>query len=889
MALSLRSSSRVSRPLRAAIVLLSFAAAVLGGCEQAPPRGLVSRADLAPPPPAPPLTRDSGSAPERGVADQRSDRSEAIDMGDRSAEEAGVGPVDQGPALPDFAPVEEVPEEGIPSAGVTGVLSSGGKSWVFWGEGPRLWRRVVGRDHRFTGPGEIVAELDVAGQLMRDEGADAETPGEEPEGDEAEDSGAARDDLGTSGDLGGLAAPGAPLAFVATALVGELPWVAYGASDGPSYLLAADFPQEAQTRIELPFRGVVRLTGVDGRLLVVGRLDGGALGWLFVDGLALTPLIEDPIGLTLPDDLTTLGGSAVLRYNTAGQCVYLDRAGALVGNAPCVSANGVFFGNAERPMLSYQRLSARAAELNVASLLKADDDFAYGVLRLVGGEVLDFPNDNGTRSVVGLTFAQEGTAQRLILLSADGLRQSSESWVSWPFEGARAVLDRGDVALVVNFREDAPPRLERLALEANLFEGDEPFGIELDPRCRPTLERCDWVDQNCDGLEDNGLCCAVGYFENEHDFTVSRDPDTPLEFLISDVENLDAARVAIRVGEAQWQIWFLLYRNAFRGSSQLLYKGEIQGAHEGFGLVSAGGRSALIARDGEGRWTSFWHYDGLASERKEPEPLRCARPLALDLVGDSPTATAPVLICSDRLIQLRSDRNPETRVFEANREIGGLHDSIEEIEWATITRHGGGQSSTVYGYRASDDGRWQIRKTILSFSAGEEIVARGRDSLSVPLNLSEADSAFPIFGHQSALAPAPPLLQLRGSAARPEPYLLLPFENGYSWQRVVTSKDLTGAQYARLIRKFVTAGPLESGAPGEREVTGFWVIDLPEDGTRINLWSTLPAFSWEGPAPHWALLQGSYSDYIVLLGEDAADPDRRRWKIATRQVTRCSF
>ena len=877
MALFPRSSAHASRSLRATLALLFFATVAISGCEQAPSRGVVTRTDQAPPLPPPPPAQDSMMAPDRSVVDQRPDRSFAGDMGDQMMEESGVGPADQGPAAPDFAPVEEVPEEGIPSFAVTGVLSGGGKSWIFWGEGPRLWRRVVGLDHQFTGPGEIVAQLDASGRLMQNE-----TVGMEGSEDSAGDRGAEGDDLGTAGDLG-AEVPGAALAFVETALVGELPWVAYGANDGPSYLLAADFPREEQTRIELPFQGSVRLAGVDGRLLVVGRLPSGAIGWLFVDNLVPTPLIEDPIGLEFPDDLTTLGGSAVLRYSSAGQCVYLDRAGGLIGNAPCVSASGVFFGDAERPMLSYQRLNARTAELNVASLLKADDDFAYGVLRLVGGEVLDFPNDNGTRSVVGLTFLQEGTSQRLILLSASSLRQSVESWMSWPFEGARAILDRGEFALVVHFREDGPPRLERLALEANIFAEDDPFGIELDPRCRPTLERCDWVDQNCDGLEDNGLCCAVSYFENEHEFTLSRDPEIPLEFFVSDVENIDAARVAIRVGEDRWQIWFLLYRNAFRGSSQLLYKGEIQGAHEGFGLVSAGGRSALIARDGEGTWTSFWHYDGLSSERKEPEALRCTRPLALDLVGDSPTATAPILICNDRLIQLRSDRNPETRIFEANREIAGLHDSIEEIEWATITRHGGGQSSTVYGYRASDDGRWQIRKTILSFSAGEEIVARGRDSLSVPLNLSEEDSTFPIFGHQSALAPAPPLLQLRGTEEHPEPYLLLPFENSYSWQRVVTSKTLTGAQYARLIRKFVTAGPLEGGE------TGFWVIDLPEDGTRINLWSTLPAFSWEGPVPHWALLQGSYADYIVLLGEDAADPDRRRWKIATRQVTRCSF
>ncbi|MEE2645566.1 MAG: hypothetical protein VYD19_11590 [Myxococcota bacterium] len=826
------------------------------------------------------LGRDRSAVVDRRVSSMEDaaplDRAPS-DLGeDHGSEDRGGAPIDRAPAT-DFSPVETDPEQGIPTFTTTVVVSGSGKSWLVWGEGPRLWRRVINSAGRFQGPGEIIATLSES---------EVESEGGLDQGTERTDRGADAGALEDSGVIDDLGTRGGErvISFVRGVLVGETPWIAYGDATGPAQLLTADFPNEEQSRHVLPLSGPVSLTALDGRLFVVGDTPTAGLAWLFVTEEGLGELLADPLGLGRPDAVGALGGNALLRYEEPGQCVHIDRTGALIGNAPCISATGEFFGDAQRPFLSYHRLSSRESRLKVVSLFKTDDDLAYNVLTLDGDEVLNFQNDGGSRALVGLPSRQasESVDRRLLILSAAGLRQSQESWPRWPFPNARAVIDRGNEALVVRFREEAPPLLERISMGENLFADGQPFEIDLDPRCRPTLERCDWIDQDCDELIDDGLCCASGDFDNSHEFVLNRDSDVPFQLFVSDVENLDAARLAIRVAEDQWQVWFLLYRNQFRLSSQLLYKGLIRGAHEGFGFVSAGGRSALIARDSEGSWTAFWHYDGLPSERKEPEPLRCERPLALDVVGDTPSSTSPVLICSDRLIQLRSDRNPDTRAFEENREIPGLHDSIEEIEWATITRHGGGQSSTVYGYRASDDNRWLVRKTFLAFGAEETISARGRDVLTPPLNLSQGDSVFPIYAHQSALAINPPLLQLREGEGRILPHLLLPFENGYRWQQVITGGSVEDARYARLLKKLVTVGPV-----AERE-TGFWVIDLSDTlGERVNLWSTTPAFTWSGPRPYWALLQGNYSNYILILGEVDGIPNR--WRVATRQVTRCEF
>ena len=149
---------------------------------------------------------------------------------------------------------------------------------------------------------------------------------------------------------------------------------------------------------------------------------------------------------------------------------------------------------------------------------------------------------------------------------------SEEGWPEWPYESVRLVTRRDREAWVYLFDDTHAPRRIRVPLQVNSFVERAPFGLTVDLGCRPTVERCDGVDNNCDGVIDDGLCCETDRAPVEAYFVPSAPPQA---FFVTDVEAADSSRYAVRVAEDRWEIWAIYYGYSSRNMISL---GVIEGA-----------------------------------------------------------------------------------------------------------------------------------------------------------------------------------------------------------------------------------------------------------------------------------------------------------------------
>jgi hypothetical protein len=684
-------------------------------------------------------------------------------------------------------------------------------------------------------------------------------------------------------------------------------WVMMSAPSAPSAPgLLFELNDHPPAPLSLPLSARLEVLPFERGLLISGlSLEGQGAGWLWLDpnapaalNSALSP-ITGPDPWPAPSSLGLVSGRPWLRFDEAGQCVGLNAELQPVVNNPCLRGEGALLTDGVSSYLTFTRPGEDGVIVSLAH--QPDLAASYEVASLRAGESgltgHSFARQPHRRAVLGVRLVEEEDAQlrdRLMIIEPSGLWVSEEGWARWPYEGARLITRAGQEAWVFEFSPSEPPIRHVVPLQANTFRERTPFGLSVDDRCRPSAEICDELDNNCDGIVDNGVCCAPFRAPLEALFTPL---DEPTDFFVADVEDKLATRIVVRTAEARWEAWNLYYPTGSLGT-RLYYQGLITGAHEGFGFNAAGGYSALLARDDEDAWSIFWHYSNPSTPVKAPEPLGCERVLDFGVMGFLPASTSPFVICDDRIIHVRSDRDPETDALLPNVSHEAPLAAFPSLEWATITRHfNRGTSSVLFAFE-SLSGSWEVNKLSLNLAANQ-LNVQVSTSVTARLGLNPNERPSPMYLHSDEAPGVPgdfPVLRLtptsqsegntEGNAKSISASVHLPSagQSGQAaWRDVQMGGALEEVQYAELQGKVMGA---RRTAPDE---VSFWVVDLQSD-EELNLWSSAPAIVWRSPTGpegvnkmRWRLIRGDYRNYLALL----SPRDNGAWAVTLYSVMSC--
>jgi hypothetical protein len=664
----------------------------------------------------------------------------------------------------------------------------------------------------------------------------------------------------------------------------------------------------------LPFAPQVRISTFEDQLLIVGMSSQSShLIWMALsasDLISASISVEEialfydsSVSWPIPDAIGWVSGQAVLRFDDVGQCLYLTPRFNVAGSTPCIPSKGNFLSAlSESVMLlldetgTLKATTANAPNLEssylIAQLQLADD--IEGKVNPVFGPFLS----STRRSVfLGRPFdddTDEGLLDRLIVAEPLGLWMSDLKWAEWPYPNTKAITRRQREAWVYVFDAQYQPRRISVPLQVNKFVERTPFGLTHDPNCRPTVERCDEVDNNCDGVVDNGLCCATGRSPYEGYFIPSA---PPREFFVTDVENADASRYAVRVGDDRWEIWAIYYGASSRN---LVSFGTIEGAHDALGFTAAGGYSVLVAKDADGAWRAFWNHSDSNASLKEPELLNCDRALAMSNVGNLATSSSPAVVCNDRVIHLRADRDAEDVLLPIETHLGPFS-TLPEPEWATFIRHSSrGESSFNIAFRSLAGESWEVNKVSVSKGVGGRLSFGVPQSLNGRLDIDGQVRPNPIYLHRDDSPGFPgalPYLQINDD--RNAAQINIPRESGRKWTPVVFGRSVDRIDYTELPSKLVASAEHEDGLAHD-----FYIMDV-KNYDSLSPWVTKPTFTWQTPrlddeeSPTepvpilWSLIHGNYYNYIATLFEagdqtdDGASLPRGVWALRLYSVTQC--
>ena len=377
---------------------------------------------------------------------------------------------------------------------------------------------------------------------------------------------------------------------------------------------------------------------------------------------------------------------------------------------------------------------------------------------------------------------------------------------------------------------------------------------------------------------------------------------------MSDVEFADASRFVFRTGERRWESWGFYYPTSTRGALLASF-GLIEGAHDALGWTAAGGYSALVARDDAGAWRVFWNHSNPSAPLKGPEPLGCERALALGTIGYATTAASPFVVCADKVVHVRADRDPVTDALMPITPYPAPLSPFPPLEWATTTRHySRGESSFTFAFE-SLSGTWEVNKLSVTQSAGA-LNFQLATNISARLGYGGAARPDPIYLHRDDAPGVPgvfPTLQVRDAArdagvteARPlsgytpaSARVHMPkagVTGAAAWRPALLGGDADEVQYSELHGKLVATRRLSD------DTVGFWVVDVAKY-EELNLWSTAPSIVWTSPTGpsgaaqmRWRLIRGDYYNYISVLAPHALGAGAQGadvWSITLYSVLQC--
>ncbi len=815
---------------------------------------------------------------------------------DAQPPDAAPPPIDMAPpdAAVDLGPIGPAVEP--PDHRLVTVVRRADETWFVWvgAEGDLLRLRVDG-DGR-VGPAEVV-----------------ETPGVRPERVLALD-------------------------------VDGYPWVAYGAEESSIVLFQVDLPRRTRQVLD-GLRGPPLLAAAGDGVLVIGRTGEGALSWQRVDNdLTIEAPYVDGLGLPLPDAAAGVPAGVVLAYDGPGQCVQIDDGDwRPSGNFLCPGGQMQILSDGQQAFTSRVYTFGNDQSVGVRPLYAREDDYRVGFYEVSTGT--RFQAEGARRAVVSARI-YDGV-RRLVasVIEPGGVWETVETWADiteWPFDRIRAMTRRtlpdlavegqcddgaacfvdGDCAigacaggvpaehmLALDFRADGRPRVRRYPM-ARRAVGQPPFGIRSPAGCVPQVEYCDLLDQDCDGLVDDGQCCLstanISYRWVTLRPIAHREENGRLTYdmLLADVQSNNAYRLLYRYADSdEWTGKTINLRQDPSGVPGNLGI-RFEGARDGRFLVSLGGITALVARPvdedgGVGGWSVFMAHPTRRLPADRPPravvPLDCDEVLAVDaLVHTAPqnalgdgTGEQLVVVCPDKML----------RIYAVDGELDEVYPfagfGVPPAQWATIARQGEAELEVMVGYPVPGEGLWAVR--VFDFDGA---VADPPQPGRVPAQLSgigPTDAAAPIHRHPvDGRAP----IQIRSG---PRARLAFEEQDARGNEVTVWRDALLGPSPERIVfsprrfRLFASAAvePDEAHA----EATGWWAVNVVGDGGQYDLWSTEPVFTLQGPIAAWFATQGTYGlddqffdisryDLGIAFPTHPEEGDHTRFRFITRE-TRC--
>ena len=270
------------------------------------------------------------------------------------------------------------------------------------------------------------------------------------------------------------------------------------------------------------------------------------------------------------------------------------------------------------------------------------------------------------------------------------------------------------VADVVQFEDRNQPTLSPIGLDTRVLRSTATIFDEK-PGCIPVPEACDGRDQDCDGRQDDGVCCHVA--QGRNDLELDWTSGAPVEeFMLSDVGNESAYLVVYRAFEGLVSRWrgFTVTLSVRENGTYFDTIGSCNypggncteewrnsehypfaiDAGKGRAFMAIGGTRVLIAKttmDEQAPWGIYWIH---AYRNHKPLneldgpvilPEECEEIMVLEGLNRADGGESMVLVCRDRII--RAYPNPQradiTYRFDGP-ELGG----INNILWATKLRSG---------------------------------------------------------------------------------------------------------------------------------------------------------------------------------------------------------
>ena len=586
---------------------------------------------------------------------------------------------------------------------------------------PGVYQCTLGSDGLFRGPAEPVRHLD-----------------------------------GRADELSGQQAVG-----VVSARVRGMPWVAYGGETLPIRVFQAHRPTDtlmvldgAEGRPHLV--GAPHVVAAGRELMVFGRtpvVDGepGHPAWVRVTAdLEIPDAVVDLPLVPLPafDEIVPVRGGLLARAGNEGQCVFIqDDDWQPISNFYCRFGVGGLLSDGEDPLLwsrfDFRQNGVPVSRVGIWPTYTFRDDIAtfYSVVNFEDETLLRYPAYNGLRPIIGerlheLEGAQSNARQtELSLIGIDEWWSSDVAvpWSNmaegrssgWPYTRTRALATRyppadgcpaeqGCVAdtlnAVVFSHGNRGPQLAYIPLLERIDEeglyGQPPAG-----QCAPSPETCDGVDNDCDGLIDDGLCClgeTVAQFDFPED--VNRPP------------NRNLGPVTQWLVNPSWQgaDYWILYRHegageeddtaSWDGFKWQIGNGTSQnfGARDGLGrlpfahlgagesLHPAGGKSAVLIRDDDGVLYLTWSHDSALLKAPLRIPDACQDYLAVGVLRSDGNRESIFLVCRDRMVRYYGHPAwPDLTYYwaeecpggcDAQSQALGLDSGVREIRWATLTQ-----------------------------------------------------------------------------------------------------------------------------------------------------------------------------------------------------------